>query len=157
MKTLIALILAAFAASAVADGGYRLSAPDHPKWKAECGSCHLAYPAQFLTADNWRRLMGGLDRHFGVNATLTPQENTEILAYLERYSARASSHGAKTLRISDTPWFQREHRGITNTIWSQKFVNSRSNCMACHTAADRGNWSEDSIRLPGGRRWRDDD
>ncbi|MHB9119585.1 MAG: diheme cytochrome c [Burkholderiales bacterium] len=121
------------------------------------GSCHLAYPPQLLTADNWRSLMGGLDRHFGANATLTPQENTEILAYLERYSASGPAHSATTLRISDTPWFRREHREVAAKLWTQAAVKSRSNCAACHTAAERGNWSESSIRLPGGQRWKDRD
>ncbi|MHB9119586.1 MAG: hypothetical protein ACYC2R_15145 [Burkholderiales bacterium] len=35
MKTLIAVMLVLVAASAVADGGSRLTAPNNPKWKAE--------------------------------------------------------------------------------------------------------------------------
>ena len=37
----------------------------NPKWKSECASCHVAYPARLLPAESWRALMGGLDKHFG--------------------------------------------------------------------------------------------
>ena len=33
------------------------------RYKEECGSCHIAYPAQLMARDSWRALMGALDKH----------------------------------------------------------------------------------------------
>ena len=40
--------------------GHRYQATD-PVWKAECGSCHIAYPPALLPAASWRAVMSGLD------------------------------------------------------------------------------------------------
>jgi hypothetical protein len=152
MKTLIAIISLALSSAALADS-HKLAVPGNPLWQTECGSCHMAYPPQLLTAANWRQMMKGLDRHFGANATLDAKENTEILTFLERYAARDQRHSANTLRISDTAWFQREHREVSTATWSHAKVKSRANCTACHVTAERGDWSEHSIRMPDGRRW----
>jgi len=152
MKTFIAILLIALSSSALADG-HKLAVPGNPKWQAECGSCHMAYPPQLLTAENWRQMMQGLDRHFGANATLDAKENAEILAFLEPYAARDQKYSASTQRISDTAWFQRKHREVSNSVWSHAKVKSRANCTACHVTAERGDWSERSIRMPDGRRW----
>ena len=152
MKSLIAILLLALSSSALADS-HKLAVPSNPQWKTECGSCHMAYPPQLLMAENWRQMMKGLDRHFGANATLDAKENAEILAFLERYAARDQKYSANTLRISDTAWFQRKHREVSNSVWSHAKVKSRANCTACHVTAERGDWSEHSIRMPDGRRW----
>ena len=152
MKSLIAILLIALTSSALADG-HKLALPANPQWKTECGSCHMAYPPQLLTAENWRQMMKGMDRHFGANATLDAKEGFEILAFLERYAARDQKYSANTLRISDTAWFQRKHREVSNSAWSHAKVKSRANCIACHVTAERGDWSEHSIRMPDGRRW----
>ena len=154
MKWFTAFILVFASTMAYADGG-RLSVPANPKWKTECGSCHVAYPPQLLTGENWQRLMGGLDKHFGANAALDAKENKEILEFLQQYAGSGDKRSAASLRISDTSWFTREHRKVSNKIWSE--VKSRSNCTACHVNAERGDWSERGIRMPGGQRWDDDD
>ena len=69
MKLIAVFLLMLVTNLAHADGG-RLSAPNNAKWKEECGSCHVAYPPQLLTAQNWQRLMGSLDKHFGSNAEI---------------------------------------------------------------------------------------
>lgn len=56
----------------------------HPKWKAECGTCHIAYPPQLLPAPSWRRVMSGLDKHFGTDAGLDARTATEQGDYRER-------------------------------------------------------------------------
>ncbi len=152
MKTLITMLLIALSSSALADS-HKLAVPSNPKWQTECGSCHMAYPPQLLTAENWRQMMKGLDHHFGANATLDVKENAEILAFLERYAARDQKYSANTLRISDTAWFQRKHREVSNSAWPHAKVKSRANCTACHVTAERGDWSERSIRMPDGRSW----
>lgn len=150
MKLFAMLFLMALSVVTHADGR-KFSATDQPKWKTECGTCHLAFPPQLLTAENWRRMMKGLDRHFGADASLDAAESAEILGFLEQNAARSPEHAAPSLRITDTPWFIREHRKVSGQVWSDSRVRSRANCIACHVTADRGDWSERSIRMPGGR------
>lgn len=130
--------------------GKRAPVPDNPQWKEECGSCHLAYPPRYLTGEDWQRLMGSLDRHFGDNAAIDPTLNRQILEFLRRNAGSGAKHSASTLRISDTPWFTREHREVPTRAWTDPAVKSPANCTACHVAAERGDWSERSIRMPAG-------
>lgn len=155
MKRWTALLLLACCGPAWGDG--KLTVPAHPKWQEECGSCHLAYPPQLLTADNWQRLMQKLDKHFGANAALEPQEVQDISAFLQRHAGRGSRYSASSLRITDTPWFSREHDEVSSKTWSDPAVKSRANCSACHVKAEQGDWSERSIRVPGGRGGEDED
>jgi len=152
----LAIFLSIFSCSVVYAEGGKLSALNNPKWKEECGSCHTAYPPRLLTAENWQRLMEGLNKHFGANAVLDTKDNKEILDFLQRNAGSGINHSASSLRISNTPWFAREHREISNTTWSNPLVKSRSNCIACHVNAERGDWSEHDIRIPGVKK-RDDD
>ena len=151
MKWLATLALVIGSTMAYADSG-KLSVPNNPKWKAECGSCHIAYPPQLLSADNWKQMMGGLDKHFGANATLDANSIKEILDFLQRNAGKASRNSATKMRITDTPWFNREHLEIAKNIWSDPAIKSRSNCTACHVNAERGDWSEDGVRMPRGMR-----
>lgn len=105
---------------------------DYTKWQEECGSCHVAYPPHMLNADNWQLLMGSLNKHFGANAALEPGDNKKILGFLQRHAGAGERYSATSLRISDTPWFKREHRSISEKEWINPQVKSRSNCSACH-------------------------
>lgn len=132
--------------------GANITATHSAKWKEECGGCHIAYLPQLLTGNNWQQIMNGLDKHFGVNATLDARDSKEILYFLQRYAGSGDRHSATSLRISDTPWFTREHREVSNSVWSDPSVKSRANCTACHINAERGDWSEEGVRMPGGQR-----
>lgn len=159
MKRLVALSLALGMNLAFAEG--RMAVPENAKWKEECGSCHIAYPPRLLTADNWQKLMGGLDKHFGANASLDAKDNKEILDFLTSHAGSGERRSASSLRISDTAWFKREHHEVSAKAWSHPAVKSRSNCTACHVNAERGDWSERGIRMPAGLRmeeeYEDDD
>jgi hypothetical protein len=152
--TALALLIGSAAVHAEERG---LSVPAHPKWKEECGSCHVAYPPQLLTAENWRRLMGGLDKHFGANASMDKQDANDIRDFLQRHAGSGERHSASSLRISDTSWFRRSHREVPRTAWSDKSVKTASNCIACHVNAERGDWSEHGVRMPGRIRMKDGD
>lgn len=126
-------------------------------YKEECGSCHVPYPPQLLPADSWRSLMGGLDKHFGSNATLewpVAKEITQFLVTNAGRSGQSPSAGAKgpTLRITETAWFKREHRdghdGLSASVWQSAAVKSPANCVACHREAGEGNYSERGIHIP---------
>ena len=121
----------------------------NPAWKAECGSCHMAYPARMLPASSWRKMMSGLDKHFGTDASLDPAAVVEISTFLEKYAARENAASSNaTLRITETGWFVHEHDEVPNSVWRSPKVKSPSNCMACHRGADTGNFSEHSVRIP---------
>lgn len=138
MKRTAALLLVLVANLAYA-GSSEFATPVHSKWKEECGSCHVAYPPQLLAADNWKRLMGSLDKHFGANAALDAKENKAILSFLLSNAGSGDRYSADSLRISDTPWFKHEHHVISTKEWALADVNSRSNCPACHGKVVLGN------------------
>jgi len=135
-------------------------------YQSECGSCHFAYQPGLLPARSWQKMMSGLDDHFGDNAELSVKSKTEISAYLqqgaadEQYARRSDkfkrgiSSGDVPLRISELPYMQRKHDEIpTRFISGNPQVGSLANCVACHTQAARGNFDEDSVRIPNYGRW----
>ncbi len=136
---LVAVLLLVFGMNLAHAEGGRLSAPNNPKWKEECGSCHDAYPPQLLSAENWQRLMGSLDKHFGANAVLDANDNKKILAFLEHNAGSGERYSAASLRISETPWFKHEHHVINEKEWINPEVKSRSHCSACHGKVVLGN------------------
>jgi len=122
---------------------------NNPTYKSECGSCHVAYPPMLLPARSWQAIVDGLDRHFGTNAAVDDKSLAEIRAFLRKNAGRDQSSGAApVLRITETPWFKREHRKVPASIWSSAKVKSPSNCGACHQGADDGNFDESSISIP---------
>lgn len=140
MRLLLLLAAATLAAEAMAEG--RFAAPQNDRWKAECGSCHIAYPPQLLPAPAWQRLIAGLDRHFGTDASVEPGVAAEIGDFLQRHSGtgkRVAGSG-ESLRITQTPWFVREHRKVS--------AKNPAGCESCHTTAAEGDFRERNIRLP---------
>lgn len=128
---------------------------DNPRWREECGSCHMAFPPGLLPKPSWERIMAGLDKHFGENASVSPEVATEIKAFLLTNAAGAGSKvtrgqtGAEPpLRISETPWFLREHREISAATWQRKAVGSKANCVACHREAEKGIFDEHRVSIP---------
>jgi hypothetical protein len=120
------------------------------KWQQECAGCHLAFPPGLLPAASWRKLMSGLDKHFGVDASLTPEETTEITNFLVKNESNRWSASTAPLRITDAAWFKSKHneREIAPAVWKRAAIKSPSNCLACHAGADKGNFDEHSIRIP---------
>lgn len=131
MKWLLVLLPILWAGSAGAEN-LKSSDPGYQKWKQECGSCHVAFPARMLSAENWQQVVDGLDKHFGSNATLEVADRKVILGFLLRYGANGPTHTSASMRITDTPWFKREHRIISEKEWRLDEVKTRSNCAACH-------------------------
>ena len=129
-------------------------------WQRECGSCHLAYPPSLLPKASWRRVMAGLDAHFGENASLEPTIQADILRFLETHAAdsgssrmgdrvmRRGAPDAAPLRITETRWFVREHHDVSRTTWTRTSIGSAANCAACHRQAERGVFEEDTVNIP---------
>jgi mono/diheme cytochrome c family protein len=156
MKKLICLLLLtlAFSAQAKYDGEDR-GRPVQPaqvnaKWKQECAACHLAFPPGLLPAESWRQLMGSLDKHFGVDASLTPADVAEIRAFLAKNASNRWTSTHSPLRITESAWFMSKHRAgeVPAAVWKRASVKSPSNCQACHGGADKGDFSEHGVRIP---------
>src|SRR5512139_1136114 len=146
MKSLFVMFLslsaisssALYAAEAAVQTKPELAAAE--RYAAECGTCHMAYPAGFLPARSWQKLMGNLGNHFGENAELNEATRAQLTAYLlaggdqaqDRHAARfaASAPAGETpLRITGLPYFKREHREIPQRyIRDNAQVGSLSNC-----------------------------
>ena len=132
----------------------------HKNWQQECASCHIAYAPALLPKASWRRLMGGLDQHFGENASLDPATQADILRFLEANAADSgtSRMGSRVmqgvnpneapLRITETRWFVRKHDEVSAATWSRKSIGSAANCAACHRQAEQGVFDEDTVRIP---------
>jgi hypothetical protein len=132
----------------------------HKNWQQECASCHLAYAPSFLPKASWRRVMGGLEQHFGENASLDPAMQADILRFLEANAADSgnSRMGNKVmqrmganeapLRISETRWFVKKHDEVPRATWSRKAIGSAANCAACHRQAEQGIFNEHDVRIP---------
>ncbi len=120
------------------------------KFQQECSTCHIAYAPGLLPAESWRKIMAGLGKHFGSDASLTGQENKEIAAFLVNNASNRWSASTAPLRITESVWFKRKHDGheISPAVWKNPQVKSPANCTACHPQADRGNFNEHGIRMP---------
>lgn len=142
MRTVpFALSLLLLAAAAAADEA-RFTA-SNPAWKSECGGCHVAYPPQLLPAQSWRAVMARLDRHFGTDASVDAQTAAEIERFLVANAGRGRASTAAEPRITETPWFVKEHGEVPPALWK-----SPANCGACHTRAEQGDYSERTLRWP---------
>lgn len=132
----------------------------HAKFKEECGSCHTLYHPGLLPARSWQKLMGGLDKHFGEDASLDPALQRELTTLLvnnaaDNSNARKAQKIARSipanqtpLRFTETRYFVHEHDEIGTNVWKREKVGSKSNCGACHPNAERGNFRESEIRIP---------
>jgi mono/diheme cytochrome c family protein len=147
---LISMVLVAMLAAG-AEGGERVPPVANPVVTKECGSCHMAFPPQFLPQRSWRRLVAGLSDHFGENASLGEAQLKAVLDYLLANAADApgASRQVRTfaqgippaqapLRITETPRWVKEHREIGADRWRAPDVRSKANCVACHRAAEQG-------------------
>lgn len=151
MKRLLSAALAASLAQAASAGASKLPLPPgsgQAAYRSECGGCHLAYPPQLLSAQSWSRLMAGLSRHFGSDASLDAATAATIGAYLQANAGSPRRFGTGADRISATRWFRHEHDEVPAAVWTSPAVGSAANCGACHTGAERGDYGERTLRLP---------
>jgi cytochrome c553 len=143
-----AFVLAPAAWGVQADDGRAARAvPLLPSYRAECSSCHIAYPPSLLPAASWERLMSTLPRHFGTDASLDAGTTAEIGRWLQAHAPRVAA-ALPADRITRSGWFVREHREVGSAVWVRPAVKSASNCAACHPRADQGVFDEHDIRIP---------
>lgn len=115
----------------------------------ECGSCHLAYPPRMLPAESWKKLMTGLEHHFGQNAEVEPEVRAGVEGWLVENAGRPPRRGDPApLRITERRWFQGEHRKAARAAAGNSSIRSVANCAACHPGAERWDFEEDRVRIP---------
>ena len=140
--------------------GKQMPAVANAKWKAECASCHMLYHPALLPERSWTKIMTGVDKHFGENASLDAATRDEISRFLALNSAdkqdnRRSNRinqsipaSATPLRISETRYFTSKHDEISSATFKRKSIGSAANCIACHKGAEKGDFSESQIKIP---------
>ena len=104
--------------------------------------------------------MAGLDKHFGENASLDAATRDEINRFLALNSAdkldnrlakrinQSIPANAAPLRISETRYFTAKHDEVSASTFKRKSIGSAANCVACHKAAEKGDFSESQIKIP---------
>ena len=152
----VAVLVVVLTGTSLADEGVRVPPVTDTMVQKECGACHMVFPPQFLPQRSWRKLVDGLSEHFGENASLPDAQRTVVLDALLEQAADGPKGGAAgrkfasgiatdatPLRITDTPYWVREHREVRPAKWTDPAVKSKANCAACHKGADRGVYEED--------------
>ncbi|MEY8875883.1 MAG: diheme cytochrome c [Leptothrix sp. (in: b-proteobacteria)] len=115
----------------------------------ECGDCHTPFQPGQLPAASWQRLMGGLDKHFGNNASVEPAKAREIGAWLQANAGPDGLGSPPQDRISRSSWFVRTHDEVGPNVWKRASIKSAANCSACHgDGAAQGRFNEHDVRIP---------
>jgi cytochrome b len=134
--------------------------PDDPKWREECGSCHLAFHPNLLPARSWMKLMADQATHFGTDLALDAPTSAAILSFLVANAAENSPTEAAfkinrsikpesiPLRVTETPYWLAKHKEIAEADWRLPSVKSNANCAACHLDAEAGTFEDAAMRVP---------
>jgi len=149
------------------DHSIRMVIKQNALYKEECGSCHIAYPAALLPRKSWDKIMNNLENHFNENAEVEQGDRYKIQKYLASNSLSKNrlnsltkmlrNFPAKTpTRITKLPYFIRKHDEIpSRMVKGNPKVKSFSQCDKCHSDAERGDFEEDRVKIPGYGRWED--
>lgn len=164
LRCLLALAAGLTAASAAQADGDRQLLRNVPKaYIQECAACHTAYAPGMLPARSWQRIMTGLDKHYGTDASLDAATVQQIGGWLQANAGtyKRVADAPPEDRITRSTWFVREHDEVAPSVWKLASVQSAANCTACHTGADKGDYSERTLQAPAGmdarqrRAWND--
>lgn len=160
-KTRLATIL--LAVSAVSQTAWitqSLAAPKtfplvtDPAYLKECGTCHMAYPPEFLPARSWNRVLGSLQDHFGDSAQLDAATQQRIHDYLVANAAdkaqnehsfaimRSLNASEAPLRITATPYIAGIHAAVLDPVWGgNPRPKTLTECSVCHLRAQLGDYT----------------
>ncbi len=125
-------------------------------WRAECGSCHLAYHPSLLPARSWERMLAAQQEHFGEDLALEADTTAELAAFAQRHAAEALESPvawkmASTIpptqapiEISATAYWQERHARLDAATWR---AIRKSDCGACHLDAEAGTFEPGAIHI----------
>ncbi|MDP2264187.1 MAG: diheme cytochrome c [Hydrogenophaga sp.] len=159
----VALCVGFVLGTAHAESGRLMPQVVLPVYVQECAACHTAYPPGMLPARSWQRLMGGLDQHFGTDASLDPATVQQLAGWLQAHAGtykRVAKEPSED-RITRSAWFVRKHRHIELGVWLLPSVKTAANCAACHTGTEQGLYDDNRLQMPAGlsprqrRAWQD--
>ncbi|MBF0168233.1 MAG: cytochrome b/b6 domain-containing protein [Alphaproteobacteria bacterium] len=130
-----------------------------PSYVKECGSCHTPHHPSLLPSASWRLVMGGLDDHFGDDATLSEAKRQELENWLVSstelgWDTKPGQRIPSTLkpdapmRITQAKYWERRHRDIPEATFKTKSVGGKANCKSCHVDAAQGRFSKLGIAIP---------
>mgnify|MGYP001300008398 CR=1 FL=1 len=136
-----------------------LAPANNPIYIEECGACHSPYQPELLPSGSWKKITAVLDDHFGEELEINPESENVISGYLIANSAEKSSAkiavkimeslGDRTpIRSTEIPYIQKNHHEISQDVIKRKSIGSLSNCLACHTTAEKGVYSDDNVKIP---------
>ncbi len=131
----------------------------HPVFYNECGDCHKVYPPYMLPKRSWKKIMAGLDNHRGeeiTEANITKSQQASILEFLTQNAAETSQREAavkvmhslgerRPKAITKTPYWRETHKDIPKSVYKQKKIKDKSNCIACHKDFEHGNLDDMNI------------
>lgn len=130
-------------------------------YEQACASCHMLYAPSTLPADSWKKMMQGLNNHFGDNAEVDSAVREEVSAYLQRNAADKVENiyaqpmlnllkdGETPERISDTKYFKLLHDVVRPEMVSgNPDVKSVARCEVCHYEALDGRFNRFAVRIP---------
>jgi hypothetical protein len=131
------------------EGAAPVDPAGHAVYQKECGSCHLAFPPGLLSAASHRRVLAGLDRHFGQNAELDDATRARIEGWLVANAGGRDGGVApgQAPRITTAPWFARKHRKVDG-VAARPSIRTLANCAACHRGAADWDFDEDRVKIP---------
>ena len=52
------------------------------------------------------------------------------------------------MRITGIPYIREKHHEIPMNVLKRESIGSLSNCIACHTTAEKGIYEEDNVIIP---------
>jgi len=141
------------------DNNDHLKPVTNQTYKDTCGQCHFAYQPELLPAASWLKILSQLNDHFGEKIETDPVTIKNISDYLTTNGAENSSAersvkimrclGNETpIRITDIPYIRKKHHELDPPIFKRKSIGSLSNCIACHTTAEKGIYDDDDVKIP---------
>lgn len=134
--------------------------PDDPRWREECGSCHLAFHPNLLPARSWKKIFDEQGQHFGADLALDATAAQALRAFAASNAAenskteaafkilRSLKPDATPLRVTETPYWIKKHKDIADVDWRLPRVKTKVNCAACHLDAEMGTFEDAAMRIP---------
>jgi hypothetical protein len=128
-------------------------------YKENCGACHFPYQPELLPSASWKNILNRPDDHFGGSFELDEETKSAILNYLQTNAAEHSTakwavrimrslKGRVPARITEIPCFKEKHHHIPLATIKRQSIGSLSNCTACHTRAQEGDYDDDFVVIP---------